>query len=161
LFFVSALALAGFLLIFLEFFLPGAVMAIGGSVLLLASAFFFHMSDPRPLALLLYLAGLLFAVYLIVRIALWRLRASARVRNISEGLQEGFQASVYPKELIGKAGIAATDLKPSGQIWLDDRTFEALSKAGAIEKGTPVEILSGQGSHLIVRPKPPINGKNR
>ena len=151
-FFVSALALAGFLLIFLEFFLPGAVMAIGGSVLLLASAVFFHMSDPRPLSLLIYVIAILSTVYLVVRIALWRVKATAKTGVVSEGSQEGFQASVYPKELIGKTAIAATDLKPSGQIWLDDRTFEALSKVGSIEKGTSVQILSGQGSHLIVEP---------
>lgn len=39
-YFVWALALTGLLLIFLEFFLPTAIMAIGGSLLLLTSLFF-------------------------------------------------------------------------------------------------------------------------
>lgn len=151
-FFVWALAVAGLSLVFLEFFLPGAVMAIGGSVLLLASVLFFHMSDPRLFALLVYLAALFAVAYLVIRIALWRLRSLAKTGVISEGAQEGFQASVYPKELIGKTGVAATDLKPSGQIWLSGQAFDALSKVGYIDKGTLVQVLSGQGSHLVVKP---------
>ncbi len=125
-------------------------MAIGGSLLLIASAFFFHMFDPRPISLLIYLAALFSITYLVIRIALFRSKATLQKEAISESSQEGFQASVYSKELIGKTGVAATDLKPYGQIWLDDQTFEALSTGGAIDKGTPVQILSAQGSHLIV-----------
>jgi membrane-bound serine protease (ClpP class) len=152
-FFVWALALTGLFLIFLEFFLPGGIMAIGGSVLLLASLFVFHMAQPKISYFILYLFSLLGAVSVVVRFALWRVRSTAKKGTIFLASdQEGFQASVYPKELIGKTGLAATDLKPSGHIWIEDRTFQALSQAGYIDKGTPIQILGGHGSHLIVQP---------
>jgi len=150
-YFSWALAATGLLLIFLEFFLPGAIMAIGGGLLLVTSLFFFHMFDPRPFPLFVYSVFLLVALFVVIRIALWKIKASTG-EIIAEGSQEGFQASIYPKELVGKTGVAATDLKPSGHIWIEDRSFEALSKSGYIDKGTRVRVLSGQGSHLLVKP---------
>ena len=142
------LAVSGLILIFLEFFLPGAVMATGGGILLLASLFFFHMSDPNVLSLLVYLAALIVATLLVVKIALWKV---SKKGIISEGSQEGFQASLYVKELVGKTGYAATDLKPSGHVFIEEESYEALSKSGYIDKGNPIQVLSGQGSHLLVK----------
>ncbi len=154
-FFVWALALCGLFLIFLEFFLPGAIMAIGGALLLLASLFVFHMAKPGVPLFVAFLFGMMASVYLVVKIALWRVKATKKHGTIYlESDQEGFQASLYPKELVGKVGHAATDLKPSGHISVDNRTFQALSKAGYIDKGTPIQILGGHGSHLIVMPIP-------
>jgi membrane-bound serine protease (ClpP class) len=80
-FFVLALALAGLFLIYLEFFLPGAVMAIGGSILLLSSIFIFHMEKPHMMVLVLYLMMLGVAVYSIVKFAMWQIRKSSNDRN--------------------------------------------------------------------------------
>ena len=160
-FFVWALALFGLFLIFLEFFLPGAIMAIGGAILLIASLFVFHMAEPKISLFLLYLFSLTGAVYFVIKFALWRVKATRKKGTIFlEGDQEGFQASIFPKELIGKIGHAATDLKPSGHIWIEDRTFQALSKTGYIDKGTPIQIMDGLGSHLIVTPISPSEVKS-
>ncbi len=152
-FFVWALGLAGLILIFLEFFLPGAIMAVGGSVLLLASLFMFHLKGPVGIApFFFYFAALGTSVYFVVRLAIWAVKKTGKKGTVYlKADQEGFQASLYPKELIGKIGVAATDLKPSGHIWVEDRAIQALSKDGYIEKGAPVQILGGQGSHLIVK----------
>jgi membrane-bound ClpP family serine protease len=77
-FFVLALALAGLFLIYLEFFLPAGVMAIGGTILLFSSILFFHMAKPSLLSLVLYLTALGLAVYYLVRFALWRVRKSEK-----------------------------------------------------------------------------------
>lgn len=150
-FFVWTLALLGLLLIFLEFFLPGAVMAIGGALLLLASLFFFHMEKPGFPSFIGYLSLLTTFVYFIVKLALWRVKLSAKQGTLRmEGDQEGFVACVYSKEWIGKIGLAHTDLKPSGYITIEGKRFQAVSKTGYIDKDTPIEILEGSGSHLIV-----------
>ncbi len=150
-FFVWTLALLGLFLIFLEFFLPGAVMAIGGGILLLASLFFFHMENKSYFDFSVFLLSLTFLVFVVVRFALSRIKATAKNGTIClEGDQEGFQASSYPQELVGKIGIADTDLKPSGHILVDGQRFHAVSKISYIDKATPIKILGGTGSHLIV-----------
>ncbi len=148
-YFVWTLALAGLLLIFLEFFLPSAIMAIGGGLLLLTSLFFFYMADPRPFSLLIYSASLLGAALVVIRIALWKIKGSTKEAAPEESL-EGFQALIYPKELVGKTGIAATDLKPSGQVLIEDKSFQALSRS-AINQGTEIQVLKAKGPHLIVK----------
>lgn len=151
-FFVWILALSGLFLVFLEFFLPGAVMAIGGGVLLIASLIFFHMENKSILAFSIYLTTLVFLVYFVMRFALWRVKSTVKRGTIYlEGDQEGFQASSYPKEMIDKVGIADTDLKPSGHILIEGLRFHAISKVGYIDKETPIEVVSGSGSRLIVQ----------
>ncbi|MBS0626480.1 MAG: serine protease [Verrucomicrobia bacterium] len=149
-FFVIALALTGFFLIFLEFFLPGAIMAIGGSLLLMASLVVFHLSFPSWGSFFLYFSFLMTVLYFVIQVGIWRVRASKKTIYLDTD-QEGYQACLYPKELVGKVGICANDLRPSGHIVIDDRSFQALAKTGFIEKGTLIEVLGGQGSHLIVQ----------
>lgn len=150
-FFVLSLALAGLFLIYLEFFLPGAVMAIGGSILLLSSVFVFHMEKPHMLVLVLYLMALTIAVYSIVRFALWQICNSAAEGTVLLATdQAGFQACVFDKEMIGKKAVVATDLKPSGQVEIDGKVYQALSEGDYIDKDDQVIVIGGQGSHLIV-----------
>jgi len=149
--FVLSLALVGLFLIYLEFFLPGAVMAIGGSILLLSSVFVFHMEKPHMMVLVLYLLALAIAVYSIARFALWQISNSAKDGTVLLASdQAGFQACAFPKEMIGKKATVGTDLKPSGAIEIDGQVFQALSDGDYIDKDAEVIVIGGQGSHLIV-----------
>ncbi len=116
----------------------------------------FYLKGPEGIGpFLIYLSALGISLYCVIRLALWSVKKTGKKGTVYlDADQEGFQASLFPKELIGKSGIAATDLRPSGHIWVDDRAIQALSKDGYIEKGSPVQILGGQGSHLIVKSKP-------
>lgn len=126
-------------------------MAIGGGILLLTSLFFFYMEDSNLASFLLYAASLSLATFLVIRIALWKVKSSKDAKGREEEEQAGFQALIYPKELVGKTGFAATDLKPLGQVRIEDENFEAYSHSGSIEKGTPVQVLNGKGIRLIVK----------
>lgn len=126
-------------------------MAIGGSLLLLASLLVYYMTYPMDSSFLLYFLGLVAAVYFVIKLGVRQIRSSKKTMYLDTD-QEGYQACIYPKELIGKTGIALNDLRPSGHIRIDDRTFQALAKTGFIEKGTSILVISGQGSHLIVQP---------
>lgn len=147
---ILALALTGLFLIFLEFFLPSFIMAIGGGILLLTSLFFFYMENPSLLSLFAYASSLFLVTFLVIRIALWKVKASHNEKGKDE-VQEGFEALIYPKELIGKTGVAATDLNPLGQVRVDEKSFEAYSHSGLIEQGTSVQVLNGKGARLIVK----------
>lgn len=65
--FVIALSFTGLLLIFLEFFLPGAIMAIGGALLLLASLLIYYMTYPLDLFFWIYCLFLVAALCCVVR----------------------------------------------------------------------------------------------
>ncbi len=71
----------------------------------------------------------------------------------SENAQEGYHTTIFdePANLIGKIGIAMTDLRPSGKIEIDNAWYDAQSEASYITKGTKVKVLDVKNNYLIVR----------
>lgn len=64
---------------------------------------------------------------------------------------EGFtSADAHMKILLGKTGIAATMLRPSGKVEIDDETYDATAMTGFIDKGEPVRVLKYETSQLFV-----------
>lgn len=55
--------------------------------------------------------------------------------------------------LVGKCGVALTDLRPSGAALLDDKRTDVLSEGGFIKRGTMVEVIRVEGSSVVVRPQ--------
>lgn len=144
---IAVLAIAGLILVFLEFFLPSGIMAIGGGILLASSLLLLALKQPGFSILAMYAGILIVALFVIIRLALSRAKKSEVCLENAPG---GFEASVNPKEMIGKMAIVSSELKPSGYVQIEDRGFAALSKSGDIEKGARVRIVGGEGSLLIV-----------
>jgi len=57
--------------------------------------------------------------------------------------------------LVGREGVAATSLFPSGQIEIDGRRHEARIEVGSVEAGTPIRVVRRTGFGLIVEVKKP------
>lgn len=53
--------------------------------------------------------------------------------------------------LVGKRGIALTDLRPSGAALIDDKRTDVLSEGGFIKRGTAVVVIRVEGSSVVVR----------
>lgn len=148
----TMLILLGLFLIYLEFFLPGAVLGICGGVFVFASIIAFARESESLIAVAGYVIFALAAVGGVIKLAIWRIRTAKPESSIySDDSQVGFQASEYDHEAIGKTGVAATDLKPGGYVFVDGKRQQALSQAGYIVKGTEVIVVSGQEESLIVK----------
>ena len=70
------LSLMGLFLIYLEFFLPGSIFAIGGSVLLFSSLFFLIAEKIKVIHFILYILVLGLLVFMVVKFALKKLKAN-------------------------------------------------------------------------------------
>lgn len=128
-------------------------MAIGGTLLLVSSIFVCYMQAEDLLFVLGYIVGLVLFLYLLIQIALFFVKRGAKKGTFYlESDQEGYYASEFDRDLIGKQGIARTDLKPSGHIEVAGNVLQALAKIGYIEKGSPIDVVDGKGAHLIVQP---------
>jgi len=92
------------------------------------------------------------AIYGIVR----ELPTSRRWRGIflqtANERAEGYISAAPRPELVGKEGIAATDLRPSGAAIVDAERLDVVSEAGYIPKGTPLTVVRSEGYRLVVRP---------
>lgn len=149
---VFILTFFGFLLIYLEFFLPGIILGASGAILLLFSLIYLAWQGASLGSVLLYFALIIFLLIGTTKLALYFIRASSKKGTICLGQdQEGFQSVSYPKEYIGKVGVVTHDLKPMGYIDIEGKSIAALSKEGYLEKGTKVTVIGGEGNYLIVR----------
>lgn len=144
----------GLLLILMEFFLPGAILGVGGGILIIASIVLFAMQTSSLLWVALYIIGIIVLLIYLVKFALWRIRTAKPSRSIYlNSDQEGFVASSFDASAIGKTGIVITDLKPGGHVLVDGKRQQAISQSGYITKGTEVIVLGGQEESLIVKSK--------
>lgn len=142
----------GLLLVYLEFYLPGALMGIAGGILLGASFVVFALQEESFLLVVLYLLGIGVSLGFLIRFALWRIRTQKPEKSIySDAHQEGFIASHFDKSAIGKQGIVLSDLKPGGYILIEGKQHQALSQTGYITQGSEVIVLGGQEESLLVK----------
>jgi membrane-bound serine protease (ClpP class) len=157
----------GVLLLAVEiFFLPGTVvMALLGIILMLGSLLW-SMADIWPNEPLVFsgdlllvpaqnlLLGLAFAVALFVIIArflpkdwIWnRLAVGGAVQGsgVAPGVVQELQS------LVGREGVAATSLFPSGQVEIDGRRLEARLEVGFAEAGSRVRVIRHTEFNLTV-----------
>lgn len=146
------LLVLGFLLIFLEFYLPGAILGVLGGIMTFASIIFFAMNTPSPWLTVFYVVAIGVALGFLIKFSLWRIRTAKPGYSVySSGDQDGYQASHFDASVIGKIGVVVTDLKPGGHILVDGKRLQAISQSGYLSKGTEVIILSGQEESLIVK----------
>lgn len=143
------LLLIGLILIFLEFFLPGAILGTLGTLAVISSIAIYASLSTSIFATLLFILGAVVAVTGLFRFALWR------IQNNQEGLyarddQEGYIASTFDKEAIGKIAEVYTDLKPGGYILIEGKKHQAQSIDGYVPKGRKVKVIDGTAESLIV-----------
>jgi membrane-bound serine protease (ClpP class) len=165
--------LFGLLLLALEiFFFPGiVVMALAGLALMLG-ALVWSMADlwpneplsiawsgdvfVRPLANLGI--GLLIAVGLGIGLArflprgwVWdKLVVQSTVGGAAQIAGGSVGEASEAAALVGREGVAATALRPSGQVEIGGRHYEARVEVGAIERGRAVVVRSYSDFGLIV-----------
>jgi membrane-bound ClpP family serine protease len=161
--------LVGLALAVMELFIPSggvlaflSVSALGGAVVL-----GFMQSNAAGLAILVtVIVGLP-----ITAIVLFRVWPHTPIgRRILLGVRSG--EDVLPdnpkqrrlKELVGRIGIAKSQMLPSGAITIEGRTIDAYSEGMPIEAGQSVEVIEVHGSQVVVRPvdedAPPSEGSD-
>ena len=144
-----AIVLAGLLLIYLEFFVPGGILAVLGSLACLFGLFLFiWQARSLPLSLL-FIALFIATIVGVIKLALAKIKK--RPALFADENQAGYIASAYDEGLIGKEGVAVTDLKSSGHISVEGEHYQAVSESSYIKKGDSLTIVGGEGARLIVR----------
>jgi membrane-bound ClpP family serine protease len=146
------LVFLGLILILLEFYVPGTIMGILGGISILTGILLFASQTSSLIAIILFVLGTAIAVGGLIRFAIWRIvHAKPQYSIYSDKDQEGYQASSYDKNAIGKTGIVIADLKPGGYILIEGRQHAAISVGGYIPKGEHVVVVGGQEQSLMVK----------
>jgi len=73
------------------------------------------------------------------------------VLNSTQKKEEGYiGVENKQRDLIGKTGIAFTNLRPSGKVEIEDETYDAKSEIGFIEKGQSIKVIDYRSGQVYV-----------
>lgn len=147
------LFIAGFILIGVEMVVPGfGVPGISGIVCLVAGVFLTADTVVEGAFITVIVLALLGAMMAVI---VWMLSRgkihSPIILEEEQKKDEGYISSVDLNYLLGKKGVAETDLRPTGIGNFEGVHFDVLSEGMYISKGTDLEIIKVNGSKLIVK----------
>lgn len=151
------------LIIFEIFVIPGfGFVGISGISLVVISLIFsligninfdFNSVSMKEMyrATMIVIAGIGGSVVLIIYASSW-IGKPGIFRNIALiSDQEGYvSVSLEPINLIGHSGVAATGLRPSGKVMIEDKYYDAISIKGYLEKDDNVTVVRYENFQLYV-----------
>jgi len=151
---VVVLILLSLLLIALETFVPGGILGTLGLVgiltavaLVLFSDDFGNLSSTNRTLISIGIIVMAVAVF-----SLWMKWFAVKIFHRSFNLEAEIATPIDSgKSLIGKYGVAFTDLRPLGKIELDDGgRYEVRLLNGHAQAGTRVEVVNTEPGNLVV-----------
>ena len=148
-----ALFLTGFILVGIEMLHPGISMpGVLGSICLIVGVIISadSLQEGTTLAvIILAILGVMLAGILWF-LSKGKLR-SPIILDEEQNKDKGYISSSDLNYLLGKKGVAATDLRPSGMGNFDGIDFDVISSGKYIQVGTKIQIYEVKGSKLIVK----------
>jgi membrane-bound serine protease (ClpP class) len=159
---------AGVVLIAVEvFIIPGfGLFGVLGGVGVLGGIYMSMIGGLPTLPDFAQAGAVLSVTLLIILITSWALLrhlphsnrlARSGVFLLTKEKREAGWASASPRpDLLGREGVAMTDLRPSGTVLIGEERVDAVSESEWIEDGTDVRVVSSEGYRLVVRPIRPL-----
>lgn len=147
------LFVAGFILIGIEMAIPGfSIPGVSGIICLVVAVFLVSDSFIEGAIITLIIMALLGMMFAIILSILSKVKLkSPIILKDEQNKEKGFISSNDLKYLLGKQGVAVTDLRPSGTADFDGIEFDVISEGKYISKDTRLVIYKVQGSKLIVK----------
>lgn len=147
------LFIAGFILVGVEMAIPGfGVPGISGILCLVVAIFLISDSFVEGAVIALIVLGLLGIMFAIILGLLSKAKLkSPLILKDEQNKEKGFISNSDLNYLLGRQGVAVTDLRPTGTADFDGIEFDVISESKYISKDTRLIIYKVQGSKLIVK----------
>ena len=148
-----ALFVFGILFLVIEMFIPGfGIFGISGLVMLVLGLVF-SASTIEQFAKMAGYAIIVCAVLIPILIKIFgKIKMFDRLANKEiQSVAEGYIINQIKDDIIGKAAVTVTELRPIGIIEVDGKRIDAFSEEGFIPKGENIEITGKKSSSVVVR----------
>lgn len=149
-FIIALLLVAGLSLIVLEIIImPGLITGIFGFLLIVTSIVYAFIKLGTTVGVFSILISISFYVALLLairKLGLWRRFVLNEKTN-----WKAIKTFETQNGLIGKEGVALTDLKPSGFIFVEGKKIDASSYGEFIPKNSRVKIILIDGIKITVK----------
>lgn len=143
----------GIMLIFLEFFLPGAISGTLGLAALIASLFLAG-ENPLNMGISIFIAISISIAVLFFMIKVLRKKMVLFNRMIlfdTAKKEDGYVSNVNRTDLLGKEGIALTVLRPSGTAVFNNERIDVVSEGDFIDQNAKITVVKVEGVRIVVR----------
>jgi membrane-bound serine protease (ClpP class) len=148
---IIALIVAGFLLLFFEVFIPGGVLGLIGSTLVLigiVGGFIVKGAEWGFASLLISLIAGMTGFFLWVKyFPKSRFGKKLILQNDAHEWQ-GFDGQ--KGGLVGKEGVAHTPLRPAGTAIIDKERIDVVTRGEMIDARTPLKVIAVEGNRVVV-----------
>lgn len=145
------LLIVGFILVGIEMIIPGfGAPGISGIVCLVGGILFTAKSIEEGLTITVVVIVVLAIMFTIVLTVFKRVKTPIVLDEELKGTHEFLNESDL-EYLIGKRGVATTDLKPSGKCKIEEIEFDVRAESGYIKKGTKVRISRIHENTIMIR----------
>jgi membrane-bound serine protease (ClpP class) len=146
------LYLLGIALLCAEIYLPGAILGIIGAISLVLTvvvSFSRYGSSGGFIALFVVSLTLALAMYFFVKFfpGTWL----GKKLLLSRNLNQPESGETKTESLLGKKGVALTDLRPSGMARIGADKVDVVTQGDYISKGKEVEVIGQEGNRIVVK----------
>ncbi|MGG3563815.1 NfeD family protein [Neobacillus rhizosphaerae] len=147
------LFVAGILLIFLEFFLPGAVSGTLGVAALILSLFLAGEDTLQiGVSILIALFVSIIVFFIMIKVLNKKLVLFNKMVLFDTARKEdGYVSNVNRTDLLGMEGKALTILRPAGTVIIKNERIDVVSEGGFIEQNSKVTVIKVEGARIVVR----------
>jgi membrane-bound ClpP family serine protease len=143
----------GIMLIFLEFFLPGAISGTLGLAALIASLFLAG-ENPLNMGISIFIAISISIAVLFFMIKVLRKKLILFNRMVlfdTAKKEDGYVSNVNRTDLLGKEGIALTVLRPSGTAVFNNERIDVVTEGDFIDQNAKITVVKVEGVRIVVR----------
>ncbi len=144
---VIGLLALGYILLFLEIFVPGGVLGVLGALAIIYACYLaFGLSAGSGVAAVgLSVVVAIVAVRLVVRSRIGR-KLVLEDRGVGDwkAAEEGLET------LVGRRGRTLTTLRPAGMAEFDDRRLDVVADSEFLDAGVAVRITEVEGNRVVV-----------
>ncbi len=75
----------------------------------------------------------------------------------SQPSEDGYVSALARADLVGKSGVAASELRPAGMAVVDGERVDVITEGDWMKAGTPVTVVKAEAMRLVVRRAPQLN----
>jgi membrane-bound ClpP family serine protease len=75
----------------------------------------------------------------------------------SQASDDGYISAVAREELVGKSGVALSELRPAGMAEIDGERVDVITEGDWMAAGTLIVVVKAEAMRLVVRRAPQLN----
>lgn len=148
---IIILCVVGIAAILAELVLPGGILGVAGAISLLIAVVLAFVNYGATVGTLAFLALFVFGIG---ALALWmkNFHRLPFTKHLILSGKVGDDEELKSRQLlVGRTGVALTDLHPSGPALFEDLRIDVMAEGPEIPKDASIEIVSTSGPSIFVR----------